>query len=115
MKSRCERCARPPFEDRTAHEGIPVCACGARVRPHIVWFGEIPFGMDAIEAKLRTCDVFVTIGSSGAVYPAAGFVAAVRGRARTVYVGPEAPDNARSFDELRLGKAGDVVPGLFAV
>jgi NAD-dependent deacetylase len=64
--------------------------------------------------------VFVTIGSSGAVYPAAGFVSAVRQRAqregvpvRTVYVGPEAPDNGTIFDECRLGKAGEVVPKLF--
>ena len=114
MKSRCEACDRPPFEDRTARERIPRCDCGARIRPHIVWFGEVPLGLDAIGDALGACDVFVTIGSSGAVYPAAGFVAAVRGRARTVYVGPEAPDNARAFDELRLGKAGDVVPRLFA-
>ena len=119
FKSRCESCARPPFDDRTAHVTIPRCACGARVRPHIVWFGETPMGMDAIALALDACDVFVTIGSSGAVYPAAGFVAAVRGRgggrARTVYVGPEAPDNAGAFDECRIGKAGDAVPGLFAV
>jgi NAD-dependent deacetylase len=113
MKSRCESCARPPFEDRVAHAAIPRCACGARIRPHIVWFGEVPFGMDRIARELAACDVFVTIGSSGAVYPAAGFVATVRGRARTVYVGPEKPDNAAVFDECRLGRAGDVVPGLF--
>lgn len=114
MKSRCERCDRPPFDDRTAHERIPRCECGARIRPHIVWFGEVPLGLDDIGDSLRACDLFVTIGSSGAVYPAAGFVAAVRGRARTVYVGPEPPDNASAFDELRIGKAGDVVPRLFA-
>jgi NAD-dependent deacetylase len=115
FKSRCESCARPPFDDRAAHEGIPACPCGARTRPHIVWFGETPMGMDAIAGELRRCDVFVTVGSSGAVYPAAGFVAAVRGRAKTVYVGPEAPDNAGAFDECRLGTAGEVVPALFAV
>lgn len=116
FKSRCEspRCVRPPFDDRTAHESIPACPCGARLRPHIVWFGEVPFGMDLLARELERCNVFVTIGSSGAVYPAAGFVAAVRGRARTVYVGPEAPDNASAFDECRLGRAGDAVPGLFA-
>ena len=70
--------------------------------------------MDLLARELARADVFVTIGSSGAVYPAAGFVAAVRGRARTVYVGPEEPDNAGAFDEHRLGKAGEVVPGLFA-
>jgi len=114
FKSRCESCARAPFEDRAAHAAIPRCACGARVRPHIVWFGEVPFGMDALAKSLHACDVFVTIGSSGAVYPAAGFVAAVRGRARTIYVGPEEPDNAAAFDECHLGRAGDVVPALFA-
>jgi NAD-dependent deacetylase len=115
FKSRCETCAQPPFEDRHAHTTIPRCAWCARIRPHIVWFGEVPFGMDDIAGALHACDVFVTIGSSGAVYPAAGFVAAVRGRARTIYVGPEAPDNARTFDECRLGKAGEAVPGLFTV
>ena len=72
--------------------------------------------MDAIAEALDRCDVFVTIGSTGAVYPAAGFVRQVRSRkgARAVYVGPEEPDNAGAFDECRLGKAGDVVPALFA-
>ncbi len=114
FKSRCESCARPPFEDRVAHASIPRCDCGGRVRPHIVWFGEVPLGMELIADALQACDLFVTVGTSGAVYPAAGFVAAVRGRARAVYVGPEEPDNARMFDECRLGLAGQVVPGLFA-
>lgn len=120
MKSRCESCARAPFEDRTSHTSIPQCICGARIRPHIVWFGEIPFEMDRLAGALDACDVFVTIGSSGAVYPAAGFVSAVRSRqaragvrARTVYVGLEEPDNVEMFDECRLGKAGDAVPALF--
>jgi NAD-dependent deacetylase len=70
-------------------------------------------GMDRIADALDRCTLFVTVGSSGAVYPAAGFVASVRGRARTVYVGPERPDNADAFDECRLGKAGEVLPALF--
>jgi NAD-dependent deacetylase len=121
MKSRCESCSRPPFRDAVAHPAIPECGCGARVRPHIVWFGEMPFEMDRIERELAACDVFVTIGSSGAVYPAAGFVSAVRARSRrgapvrSVYVGPEAPDNASMFDECRLGPAGAAVPTLFEV
>jgi NAD-dependent deacetylase len=113
FRSRCEACARPPFEDRVAHQTIPLCSCGGRVRPHIVWFGEIPLGMDVIADALDRCSLFVTVGSSGAVYPAAGFVAAVKHRARTVYIGPERPDNADAFDECRLGKAGDVLPTLF--
>jgi NAD-dependent deacetylase len=114
-RSRCEGCGRAPFEDRVVHKTIPACACGARVRPHIVWFGEIPLGMDMLEDALNRCSVFVTVGSSGSVYPAAGFVAAVRDHARTVYIGPERPDNWRVFDECRLGKAGDLVPTLFEV
>jgi NAD-dependent deacetylase len=121
FRSRCEACDRPSFEDRGASESIARCACGARIRPHIVWFGEVPFEMDRIGRELDACDLFVTIGTSGAVYPAAGFVSAVRTRARrhgqtvrTVYVGPEEPDNAEMFDECRLGKAGEAVPALFA-
>jgi len=74
-----------------------------------------------IAEELAQCDLFLTIGSSGAVYPAAGLVAQVRripsartGRfARTIYIGPEAPENARAFDECRLGRAGEVLPALF--
>jgi NAD-dependent deacetylase len=126
FRSRCEACDAPPFEDRTAHTHIPRCSCGARIRPHIVWFGEVPFEMDRIERELARCDVFVTIGSSGSVYPAAGFVAAIRRRAagvgrdvnqptRSVYLGPEPPANAELFDECRLGAAGEAVPRLFDV
>jgi NAD-dependent deacetylase len=120
LRSRCERCDAPDFADeRTCFSAavIPRCACGGRIRPHIVWFGEMPIALDRIGEALDRCDVFVTIGSSGVVYPAAGFVRHVRGRkgVRTVYVGPEEPDNASSFDECRLGKAGEVVPGLFAM
>lgn len=124
FKSRCEnpRCARAPFEDHATYDAaIPRCTCGKRIRPHICWFGEMPFEMDHIARELDEADIFVTIGSSGAVYPAAGFVRQVRQRildgerAKTIYVGPEEPDNADEFDECRLGKAGDVVPRLFKV
>jgi NAD-dependent deacetylase len=117
LRSRCESCARPDFLDSKSYESeMPRCACGARLRPHIVWFGEIPMFMDAIGEALAQSDVFVTIGSSGAVYPAAGFVSYARQRGvRTVYVGPEAPDNAGAFDECRLGKATEVTPTLFAL
>jgi NAD-dependent deacetylase len=117
MKSRCERDHAPPYDDDGAyHDGgaLPRCRCGARIRPHICWFGEIPFHMEAVHEALGQATLFVTIGSSGAVYPAAGFVRVARqAGAKTVYVGPEAPDNARAFDECRLGAATEVVPGLF--
>jgi NAD-dependent deacetylase len=119
-KTRCERpgCGEPFFDERSfkVAADIPRCRCGARVRPHICWFGEVPFEMDRIAEALDRCDWFVTIGSSGAVYPAAGFVRAITARgkpARTVYVGLEEPENADAFDEVRLGKAGEVVPALF--
>jgi NAD-dependent deacetylase len=118
-KSRCEKGHAPPFDDEAQYldrESLPRCDCGGRIRPHICWFGEMPFEMDRITRALSRSDVFVTIGSSGAVYPAAGFaLQARRAGARTIYVGPEEPDNASSFDECRIGKAGDVVPNLFRV
>jgi NAD-dependent deacetylase len=124
FRSRCEeaRCGKPDFEDHGIYESAdaPRCSCGARVRPHIVWFGEMPFFLDRIEEALQACTLFLTVGSSGVVYPAAGFVRAIQGRrgqarVRSVYVGLELPENAGSFDECRLGKAGEVLPGLFAV
>jgi NAD-dependent deacetylase len=118
-KSRCELDHAPPFDDAGEYmdeASIPRCRCGGRIRPHICWFGEMPFEMDRIEDALSECSLFVTIGSSGAVYPAAGFVRRARQTgAKTIYVGPERPDNAHAFDECRLGKAGDVVPALFRV
>jgi NAD-dependent deacetylase len=120
--TRCEACEREPFADEALYlDAVPCCGCGARLRPDIVWFGEVPFHLERIFAALSDCDIFVTIGSSGAVHPAAGFVSHVRnvpsgrtGRfAKTVYVGPERPENSYAFDEVRLGKAGDIVPALF--
>jgi NAD-dependent deacetylase len=118
-KSRCETpgCGAP-FDDARQYRtltDIPRCpTCGARIRPHICWFGEVPFAMDFIADELARATLFVTIGSSGAVYPAAGFVqAARRSGARRVYVGVEEPSNAADFDEVRLGKAGELVPTLF--
>lgn len=117
LKSRCEREHAPPFADEAAYldaKGLPHCECGARIRPHICWFGEVPFFMDEIEAALSRCTVLITAGSSGSVYPAAGFVATARANgARTIYVGPEPPENARAFDECRLGTATQVLPRLF--
>ena len=114
FRSRCELCTRSPFEDRAVHEAISRCECGGRIRPHIVWFGEMPFGMDVIADALGRCTMFVTVGSSGAVYPAAGFVGSVAGRARTIYVRTGAPRQRRRLRRrCRLGKAGEVLPTLF--
>lgn len=121
-KTRCSNddCTMQPFADHrlyTSETEHPRCDdCGSRLRPHIVWFGEVPFSLETIHAKLERADVFVTIGSSGAVYPAAGFVSRIRQRgARAIYVGVDRPDNAAKFDEVRLGCATAVVPSLFAM
>jgi NAD-dependent deacetylase len=105
-----------PFGDEKGYLGdLPRCACGALLRPHVVWFGEVPLHLPQIFEALSRCNLFMTVGSSGAVYPAAGFVSHVRNQtaARAIYVGPERPDNAHSFDEIRLGKAGELLPSMF--
>jgi len=115
FKSRCDRCAMPPFEDRNTYEPpaeIPRCACGGQIRPHICWFGEVPYELDAIYAALSACTLFMAVGTSGMVEPAASFVAHLRGRARTIYVGPEDPANRASFTECYLEKAGELLPAL---
>jgi NAD-dependent deacetylase len=117
FKSRCDSCSRPPFEDTNLYEPpieLPRCECGAGIRPHICWFGEVPFELDRIFRALDECAIFMAIGTSGVVEPAASFVAHVRGRVRTIYVGPEAPANASVFSECHLGKAGEVIPTLLA-
>ncbi|MFI5112529.1 MAG: NAD-dependent deacylase [Terriglobales bacterium] len=116
FQSRCDTCARPPFEDANTYEdNVPRCACGGQIRPHICWFGETPYEMDAIERELRRCSVFMAVGTSGVVYPAAAFAAQARrsGGARTYYVGPEEPANRALFDECYLGLAGELLPRLF--
>ena len=117
FKSRCDSCRRPPFRDEACYgpAEIPRCSCGGRVRPHICWFGEVPYEMDRIFAALDLCTVFTAIGTSGVVQPAASFVAHVRGHARTYYLGPETPVNTNAFDECFEGEAGKVLPTLFEI
>lgn len=90
----------------------PCPACGARaLRPDVVWFGEMPYQMDAIYAALRHADLFVSIGTSGAVYPAAGFVRDARELgAATLELNLERSQGSAWFDESRLGPASVVVP-----
>lgn len=84
------------------------------LRPHIVWFGEIPLEMERIERALSACDLFISIGTSGAVYPAAGFVQLARqAGARTVEINLEPTQGARLFDEGVYGPASETVPGFF--
>lgn len=81
------------------------------LRPHIVWFGEMPLRMERIDAAVAEADLFVSIGTSGAVYPAAGFVRdARRAGARTVEINLEPSQGARRFDEGLYGPATETVP-----
>jgi NAD-dependent deacetylase len=116
----CDRnCGRPPVADRTIYHNLDEvkhCACGGRLRPHIVFFGEIPLEMDRIQEEIRKATLMLVVGTSGSVYPAANFVHWARqGGARTVYIGPEPPLNASAFTQVVEGRAGQVMPGLFAV
>ena len=116
FQSRCVRCDRP-FPDRSLYEAspLPTCQeCGALIRPHIVWFGEIPLDMEAIYSQLARATTLLVVGTSGSVYPAAGFVHIARQQGiRTLYVGPEDPSNAASFDQIALGTATQALPALF--
>jgi NAD-dependent deacetylase len=119
-KARCEReCGRPPVDDRAIYASLSDvgrCVCGGRLRPHIVFFGEIPLEMDRIQQEIKKATLMVVVGTSGSVYPAANFVNWARAAgARTVYVGPEPPLNASAFTHVVEGKAGEVLPGLFVL
>jgi NAD-dependent deacetylase len=118
FKNRCDTCQRPPFPDSNTYEPptpIPGCECGGRIRPHICWFGEAPFEMEHIFQRLQDCTMFMAIGTSGVVEPAASFVALARRRARTIYVGPEEPANRSAFTDCYLEKAGEVLPRLWPI
>jgi NAD-dependent deacetylase len=103
--------------DRGAWDGrlAPGTACGAcdalTLRPDIVFFGEMPYAMETIYRALEGCDLFVSTGTSGAVYPAAGFVEAARAAgARTLEMNLEPSLGSRQFDDVRIGPAGMLVP-----
>jgi NAD-dependent deacetylase len=109
----CLACDERFAWDGPMGEGASCPDCGekGRVRPDIVWFGEMPYEMDRIEAALQRCGLFVSIGTSGAVYPAAGFVQTARYcGAKTVEINLEPSLGSYLFDESRTGRAGELVP-----
>jgi len=116
-KVRCDPCG-----DVRVHEGdlslqsrCPACGGVGGLRPHVVWFGEMPFEMERIAAALESCGLFISIGTSGNVYPAAGFVAEASARgARTVELNLEPSQGESLFDDRRYGKASAVVPDYVA-
>jgi NAD-dependent deacetylase len=113
LKARCVACEAVHIwrGDLTVTQVCPACGRVGTMRPHVVWFGEMPLALDAIDRALRKADLFVAIGTSGAVYPAAGLVAEARAYGlATCEINLEAADNADLFDEQRLGPASETVP-----
>ncbi|WP_028969229.1 NAD-dependent deacylase [Sphingomonas sp. URHD0057] len=106
----CDR--RSPWSAPIGEDSpCPECRAVGALRPDIVWFGEMPYDMDRIEEALRDCDLFVSIGTSGAVYPAAGFVQTARYcGARTLEMNLEPSIGSIYFGESRIGRAGELVP-----
>lgn len=116
-KVRCHECGAisPAGGELSLALGCAACGRAGRMRPHVVWFGETPLEMDAIYEALAAADLFVSIGTSGAVYPAAGFVAAARSAGiPTMEINLEPSDNAGLFDAARYGKASEAVPAWVA-
>ncbi len=112
LSALCSGCGtRHPWREKLLHRPpCPSCG-GAHLRPDVVWFGEMPYGMERIEAALLAADLFVSIGTSGAVYPAAGFVAqASRSGVPTLELNLERSEGSHWFDESRLGPASRIVP-----
>ncbi len=112
-KVRCHECGDLTPADGELSLALGCAACGrmGTLRPHVVWFGETPLHMDEIYEALARADLFVSIGTSGAVYPAAGFVAAARrGGIGTMEINLEPSENAAMFGAARYGKASEIVP-----
>jgi NAD-dependent deacetylase len=113
LQARCAACGQ--VSDWTDDLGL-ADACGrcgrpGRLRPNVVWFGEMPLGMETIDAALAGCDLFVSIGTSGNVYPAAGFVEEARAAgARTVELNLEPSAGRSRFDVAIHGPATRIVP-----
>ncbi|AWM86811.1 NAD-dependent deacylase [Microvirga sp. 17 mud 1-3] len=113
LKARCVQCNAVTLwhEDLSIETPCLSCGCAGGLRPHVVWFGELPLFMDAIYDAMLDADLFVAIGTSGSVYPAAGFVSEARGHGiRTCEINLEPSDNARRFDERRYGPASEAIP-----
>jgi NAD-dependent deacetylase len=113
LKARCAACGdvRPGQEDLSVALACSACTSVATMRPHVVWFGEMPLEMERIFAALAEADLFLSIGTSGTVYPAAGFVAEARAAgAHTVELNLEPSEGRSLFAEAVHGPASEIVP-----
>ena len=98
-------------EDASPEMTCPKCYVKSAPRPDIVWFGEMPYAMHVIEQRIAECDLFVSIGTSGAVYPAAGYVQMAKALGKAALeLNLERSQGSHHFDETRLGAAGHLVP-----
>ncbi|MBZ0215178.1 MAG: NAD-dependent deacylase [Fimbriimonadaceae bacterium] len=113
LKARCQACGHicDWTGDMDCTSGCPRCGAVGGMRVHVVWFGEMPFEMDKIYCELARCDLFISIGTSGNVYPAAGFVSEVKsaGRGLTAELNLELSEGAHLFDVARHGQATQIV------
>jgi NAD-dependent deacetylase len=113
LKSLCAHCgAREPWEDDLSTDLVcKACTKPGGMRPDVVWFGEMPYRMEEISHALSVCDLFISIGTSGTVYPAAGFVMEARGAgAHTVELNLEPSHGASMFAQAIHGPATQVIP-----
>ena len=108
----CRSCGKRSAAPTTLLDRPPCPYCSGRaLRPDVVWFGEVPHDLDLIGRALAECDLFVAVGTSGAVYPAAGFVAsALDAGARTLELNLTVSEVSSIFDEVRMGRASELVP-----
>ena len=109
----CTACGTRSRWEESLGDGpeCPGCSTAGALRPDIVWFGEMPYGMDRIDDALERADLFVSIGTSGAVYPAAGFVRTARyNGARSLELNLDPSEGSIFFNESRLGRAAMLVP-----
>jgi len=112
-QARCNHCQHivPSADELSVADICVACKRAGGMRPNVVWFGEMPMYMAQITDALRGCDLFISIGTSGNVYPAAGFVAAARrADARTVELNLEPSQGATQFAEAHYGPASEIVP-----
>ncbi|MFT6791195.1 MAG: NAD-dependent deacetylase [Cellvibrionaceae bacterium] len=117
LKIRCKRTNSlfTCLGDSAPEDCCPCCGEAGNLRPHIVWFGEMPLFMGQIEKAIQYCDLFVAIGTSGNVYPAAGFAESARYYgAHTVELNLEPSATVSQFDEQHYGPATEVVPNYFS-
>jgi len=115
LKARCTHCHGVREQREEIHVADRCDGCGGEgtLRPHVVWFGEVPFEMERIAQALQRCDLFVAIGTSGSVHPAAGFVMTARAQgAHTLEISLEQTETSSLFDERLLGAATELVPAL---